>query len=213
MRFFIYRSRRYTSCRSKHGCMQTLFSIDPGLPPGFSYFPSFLSEEEEQRLAHAVPGMELHPMVFRGFEAKRRVQSFGYDYNFDKRQLQKGKPVPGDFRFLITKVADFLALDTDSFAELLVTEYPEGSVINWHRDAPPFGIIAGVSLLADCRFRLRPYDKGKQGKRSVITVPVQRRSLYVIRDEARTAWEHSILPVKSRRLSVTLRTLDRAGVV
>jgi len=52
----------------------------------------------------------------------------------------------------------------------LVTEYPEGSVINWHRDAPPFDVIAGISLLPDCTFRLRPQEKLKQGRGSVISL-------------------------------------------
>jgi alkylated DNA repair dioxygenase AlkB len=91
-----------------------------------------------------------------------------------------------------------------------LTEYPVGAVINWHRDAPPFDIIAGISLHSDCVFKLRPYDKAKQGRRSVISIPVKRRSLYIIRDTARTDWEHSIAPVNDVRYSITLRTLGGA---
>jgi alkylated DNA repair dioxygenase AlkB len=98
-------------------------------------------------------------------------------------------------------------MPSENFAELLLTEYPEGSVINWHRDAPPFGLIAGISLLSDCTFRLRPHDKAKQNRRSIISLPVRRRSLYIISESARTDWQHSIAPVKQTRFSITLRTL------
>jgi hypothetical protein len=38
-------------------------------------------------------------------------------------------------------------------------------------------------------------------------MPVRRRSLYVIGEEARTEWEHSTAPVENTRFSITLRTL------
>jgi alkylated DNA repair dioxygenase AlkB len=105
-------------------------------------------------------------------------------------------------------VAAYLQIDRDQFAELLVTDYPIGSVINWHRDAPPFDIIAGLSLLSDCTFKLRPHDKSKQGRGSVISLLVKRRSLYVMQGPSRSEWQHSIIPVREIRYSITLRTLS-----
>ena len=151
--------------------------------------------------------MELHTFKFQGFEAKRKVASFGYDYSFEKASLSKGKDIPPAFGALIEKVSAHILILADQFAELLVTEYPVGSVINWHRDAPPFDVIAGISLLSDCIFRLRPHDKSKQGRSAIISFPVKRRSLYIIKDAARTDWQHSISPVKQTRYSITLRTL------
>ena len=80
-------------------------------------------------------------------------------------------------------------------------------MINWHRDAPPFGLIAGISLRSDCTFKLRPYDKTKQGRSSTRSLLVERRSLYVMQGEVRSEWEHSTAPVKDIRYSITLRTL------
>jgi alkylated DNA repair dioxygenase AlkB len=71
-------------------------------------------------------------------------------------------PIPGEFMSLIGKTANIANVSPDAFEEALITEYPEGSVINWHRDAPTFDIIAGISLLSDCRFRLRPHDRAGQ---------------------------------------------------
>jgi alkylated DNA repair dioxygenase AlkB len=39
------------------------------------------------------------------------------------------------------------------WAEALVTEYTTGAGIGWHRDAPVFGIVAGISLGGTCRMR------------------------------------------------------------
>lgn len=187
--------------------MNTLFDIAPDLPEGFSYFPDFLSEEEEMQLVALIRRYPLKNMIFRGFEAKRKVLSFGYDYQFDNRQLTESLPVPEDFQPLIGKVGEKLGIAPAAFVKLLLTEYETGTVINWHRDAPPFEKIAGVSLLSDCTFRLRPYDKRKQTRAAVRSFTVQRRSLYLMEGEAREAWEHSISPVKALRCSVTIRTL------
>ena len=187
--------------------MHTLFPIAPDYPDGFKYIPEFLTAQEEKHFVDEVANTTLRTFIFQGFEAKRRVASFGYDYSFDKRSLSKGEAIPPAFSPLISKVAAQLSLSSDVFAELLLTEYPVGSVINWHRDAPPFDIIAGISLKADCVFRLRPHEKAKQGRASIISIPVQRRSLYIIQGLARSEWQHSIAPVKDIRYSITLRTL------
>lgn len=187
--------------------MQTLFSLEPVLPEGFIYQPEFISATEEMELLEQVRSIELHPMKFHGYEGKRKVASFGYDWSFEKRELSKGKEIPASFNALIQKTAKHLSLQPQDFGELLVTEYPVGAVINWHRDAPPFETIVGISLLSDCTFRLRPYDKTKQGRRSIRSLTVHRRSLYVIKNEARTEWEHSTAPVEATRYSITLRTL------
>ncbi len=189
--------------------MDTLFPPAPVLPPGFSYFPEFLTPEEEQQLIGQVTAIDLHPFNFHGYEAKRRVASFGYDYSFNRRSLSRGRDIPEVFDHLVGRVAQKTGIQKKDFAELLITEYPEGSVINWHRDALPFDVIAGVSLLSDCTFRLRPHDKTKQTRASIISLHFKRRSLYIMGGKARTDWQHSIRPVKGVRYSVTLRTLRR----
>lgn len=187
--------------------MNTLFSVEAVFPEGFSYYANFIKWEEEVRLLEEISKIELHNFSFQGYTANRKVESFGYDYSFDNGKLTKGKEIPTEFYFLVEKVSVFLNVNATDFAELLVTEYPPGAVINWHRDAPPFDIIAGISLGADCIFKLRPHDKAKQTRSSIISIPVNRRSLYIIKDAARTDWQHSIAPVKQTRYSITLRTL------
>jgi alkylated DNA repair dioxygenase AlkB len=190
-----------------------LFPISLKLPEGFSYHDNFLSVDEEQQLMKIIKGVELHPMIFQGFEAKRKVASFGFDYSFDKRQLTKGSEIPIELNWLVRKVADHTSTDVAAIAELLITEYPVGSVINWHRDAPPFDAIFGISLLSDCIFKLRPHDKAKQTRKATVSIPVERRSLYIMSGISRTQWQHCTAPVKEVRYSITLRTLKNGNAI
>ena len=97
--------------------------------------------------------------MFHGYEAKRKVASFGYDYDFNDRSISKSNTILQDFQNIVTRVSQEIGLISSEIEELLVTQYHEGSVINWHRDAPPFKLIAGISLKSDCIFKLRPYAK------------------------------------------------------
>lgn len=187
--------------------MNTLFALEPVPPEGFRYFPDFIDAEEERFLVEAIKQMQLHTFQFQGYAAKRKVASFGQDWSFEHRRLSRGKDIPAAFHPLMLKVAQHLYISSEAFAELLVTEYPQHSVINWHRDAPPFDLIAGISLLADCTFRLRPHEKAQQGRGSIVSLPVARRSLYTMQGPARSDWQHSIAPVSTLRYSITLRTL------
>jgi alkylated DNA repair dioxygenase AlkB len=187
--------------------MLTLFPQEQIFPVGFSYEEAFLTKEEEEAIVNSIGALELQQFIFQGYEAKRKVSSFGWDWDFETRTLKRGKAIPDSFAPLLEKVSKHLGIGIDKIAELLVTEYEEGTVINWHRDAPPFDTIIGVSLLSDCTFRLRPHQKEQQTRGAIRSFPVRRRSLYVMGGEARSEWQHSIAPVKSLRYSVTLRTL------
>ena len=187
--------------------MPALFPILPGLPEGFHYFPEFITETEEEELVRLIQNYPLKNMIFQGFEARRKVLSFGHDYHFDTRKLSQGTPIPAEFKPVISKAALALNMPAEKFAKVLLTEYATGTVINWHRDAPPFEKIAGISLLSDCTFKLRPYDKQLQNREATRKFTVRRRSLYLIENEARNDWEHSIAPVSDLRYSITIRTL------
>lgn len=187
--------------------MSSLFPENSPYPQGFELISDFITPDEETKLLETVSDIPLHPFVFQGFEAKRKVASFGYDYHFDSKHLKKGQEIPAGLAPLIKKVSQQLNTAPGLFKEVLVTEYPPGAVINWHRDAPPFDVIAGISLGSGCIFRLRPYTKGTRDPKAVISFPVGRRSLYIISGEAREQWEHSISPVRTTRFSITLRTL------
>lgn len=187
--------------------MNTLFEISPTLPPGFTYGENFISIEEEKGLVIAIEQQNLQNMKFHQYEAKRKVISFGSGWSFTDQCLKQGNPIPTAFDFLIERIATHLNIPKDSIAQFLITQYPVDSVINWHRDAPPFETIIGVSLLSDCTFKLRPHEKTKQTRGTTISLPVRTRSFYIMTGESKIAWQHCTAPVAKIRYSLTFRTL------
>ena len=97
----------------------------------------------------------------------------------------------------------------------LINEYRQGAPIGWHRDAPQYGIIAGISLLSSCRMKLRPYvppsDARTSGRaaprRTTHEITLEPRSAYLITGPARSEFEHSIPATTALRYSITFRTL------
>ena len=89
--------------------------------------------------------------------------------------------------------------------EAVVTEYPPGAPIGWHRDVPQFETIVGISLGSSCRMRLKPYKA--EGK--IVSVILEARSAYVISGPARWQYQHSIPAVENLRYSITFRTLRK----
>jgi alkylated DNA repair dioxygenase AlkB len=147
-----------------------------------------------------------------GVVAKRRVAHFGLHYTFTSHRLTPASDAPQEFDAIRSRAAQIAGLDSGSFSEVLVTEYPPGAGIGWHRDAPPFGIIAGISLAADSTMRFRrdlPSEKGAVGRREASALELPRRSLYVLTGTARTDWQHSISPIAQLRYSITFRTLKQ----
>lgn len=187
--------------------MNTLFDVQPLLPQGWNYYQNFITPDEGADLVKNIGMYNLQTMKFHQYEAKRKVISFGHGWSFTEKKLRSGPPLPKDFDFLVHRVTTLLAIPKESIAQFLITEYPVGSVINWHRDAPPYHIVAGISLLTNCTFKLRPHDQDKRSKWNTLSLNVERRSLYTMQGAAKTEWQHSTAPVKEVRYSITLRTL------
>ena len=172
------------------------------LPDGFTYRPEFLSADEEARLAGWLATLPFQPFQFRGYEGKRRVISFGWRYDFTRSHLTKADDMPGELAAIRARAAAFAGLEPQELQQCLLNEYLPGAPIGWHRDRPIFEKVLGVSLLAPCTFRLRR-RLGEGFQRAALELAP--RSIYAIAGEARTAWEHSIPPVKAHRYSITFR--------
>jgi alkylated DNA repair dioxygenase AlkB len=142
--------------------------------------------------------------------AKRRVSFYGESYD---RAEGPSPPIPEFMLLLRAKLADWAGLPAANFAMALINEYSPGTPIGWHRDAPQYDMIAGVSLLSACRMRLRPYLSPKHAAESTARrtttheITLEPRSAYLMRGEARSRYEHSIPAVTNRRYSITFRTL------
>jgi alkylated DNA repair protein (DNA oxidative demethylase) len=143
----------------------------------------------------------------RGQVARRRVAHFGWRYGYATWRVEPGPPLPEFLGPLRARAAALAGGPSEALAEVLVTEYPPGAAIGWHRDAPQFGDVVGVSLRAPCRLRFRHAPGRGAAAWEIALAP---RSAYHLRGAARWAWQHSIPAVTALRYSVTFRTLRAA---
>jgi alkylated DNA repair dioxygenase AlkB len=186
-----------------------LFAIEPELPERFLYKPEFITHEEEQALVRAIEQLDFTEVKMRDVVAKRRVVHFGRSYEYETAALTFAPPIPEFLTPLRQRVAEFAARGSEAFAEVLVTNYPHGAPIGWHRDAPGFDVIVGVSLLSQCGMQFRPWPVEKRAAKRVKPLKqiLEPRSAYILRGPSRNRWQHHIPPGKERRLSITFRTL------
>ena len=173
-------------------------------PQGLVYEPELLSVEDEARLLERLGSLRFDPIVLHGRAARRSGRHFGLDYDYEARTPQPGEPVPDWLLPVRERAAALAGHEPDELVEILVQRYPEGSTIGWHRDAPAFGTVVGVSLGGTSRLR---FQRGKRENRRVWEIQLDPRSGYVLSGEARKSWEHSIPPTKELRYSITFRTL------
>ena len=189
--------------------MPALF--EPDVPAGFVYREDFITPDEESDLAANIRAVEFSNFEMRGAIARRRVAFFGKSYTAGVTT----PPVPPFLTPLRARLADWAKLEPERFAMALINEYRPGAPIGWHRDAPQYELVAGVSLLAACRMKLRPYvspsrlaDRtDRTPRKTTHEIVLRPRSAYLIGGPARNHFEHSIPPVTELRYSITFRTL------
>jgi alkylated DNA repair protein (DNA oxidative demethylase) len=174
-------------------------------PDGLEYRPDFMTEDEESGVLAAIDAIEFREVKMRGQTARRTVRHFGYDYDYESWGLVPAEPLPSSLAWLRERCADFAEVASEELVQTLVSRYPPGATIGWHRDAPMFGSkVVGVSLLSGCRMR---FQRSAAGIRRVYELELAPRSAYVLGGDARSAWQHSIAPTKSLRYSLTFRTV------
>ena len=195
---------------------------------GLKYDPQFITADDEAALLSHIRPLEFHEMKMRGVIARRRVLHYGVNYSFETFRATPGPPIPEFLLPLRDTAAAFAGVPSDALVEALITEYSPGATIGWHTDAAPFGVVVGVSLASECRFRFRraagggrpeslhdTHDDGR-GRRHTARqawhtaeILMPPRSAYVLDGPVRREWEHSIPAVKALRYSITFRTLRR----
>ncbi len=150
-------------------------------PEGIVSRPELLPADEEAELLRVFETLRFDTIVLHGQAAKRTGRHYGLEYDYESRT-----PRPGEL------------------AEILVQHYPPGATIGWHRDAPAFDTVVGISFGGSSRMR---FQRRKRDERRVWEIPLEPRSGYALSDEARRSWEHSIPATEERRYSITFRTL------
>jgi alkylated DNA repair dioxygenase AlkB len=191
----------------------SLFGADA--PDGFVYRDDFISPAEESALAEAISQIEFANFEMRGMVARRRVAFFGIAYDAS----MPVRPMPGFLSPIRARLAEWAGIRPQEFAMALINEYRVGAPIGWHRDAPQYDLIAGLTLLSAAPMRLRPYfspsvlryRKDSPRRKATYEILLERRSAYLIGGAARSQFEHHIPAVTSLRYSITFRTLRPAA--
>lgn len=185
--------------------MNLLFDFEePEIPKinGLEYAPDFISADEESVLLAQI---EKQPWLT---DLKRRVQHYGYKYDYKARTVTRDSylgPLPDWLRTITEK----LPFKPD---QAIVNEYLPGQGISAHIDCQPcFGnTIASLSLRSAVTMQFAKDDQ----KEELYLAP---RSLIILSGESRHKWTHAIPARKSdtvngvkilreRRVSVTFRT-------
>ena len=191
--------------------MPSLFG--PDLPAGFAYREHFIEPDEEGALIGAINGIEFANFEMRGAVARRRVAFFGLSYDDTRQAIGE---MPAFLEGVRARAAAWAGIESDDFVMALINEYRPGAPIGWHRDAPQYGIVAGISLLSACRMKLRPYVPPRElagpgakttPRKTTHEITLEPRSAYLITGESRSHFEHSIPAVEALRYSITFRTL------
>ena len=186
---------------------RTLFATSVQVPPGFLLRMEFIQPDEETQLLREIRALDLRPAKYKQFTARRRIVSYGGRYDFSSNVLMDAAAIPSFLYDLRARVAAFAELPSSEFNHAVITEYAPGTPLGWHRDVPNFEVVAGVSLLGIGRMRFRKYPPAKGRSASTFAIDLPPRSAYLMRGEARWAWQHSISPTRDFRYSITFRTL------
>jgi alkylated DNA repair dioxygenase AlkB len=186
--------------------------FDPDLPPGFRYEPEFITGEEEASLVAEIGRLSFSTFEMRGVVARRRVAFFGRSYDAGGTDVL---PLPSFLMPVRDRAAQWAGVEAEALAMALINEYPPGAPIGWHRDAPQYGIVAGISLLSSCRMKLRRYVSPSAHAATPVrrtathAITLERRSAYLMSGPSRSEYEHHIPSVATLRYSVTFRTIRR----
>jgi alkylated DNA repair dioxygenase AlkB len=182
-----------------------LFTPPQLLPSGLIYQPDFITPDEEAALLTEIRSLPLEDAKYKQFTARRRIVSYGGTYDFSSNELLPAGPIPPFLLPLRDKIARWAGVPAAHFTHALIAEYKTGTPLGWHRDVPDFELVAGVSLGGPGRMRLRRYPH-KKNDRAALSLNLAPRSAYLLRDEARWGWQHTIPPTKNLRYSITFRT-------
>ena len=163
---------------------------------GIRLLKDAISEEEESNLLLQIYNQEWLDIYMR------RVQHYGYKYEYRTRGLQRMYKEDDSLRGIPSWLVPKCVQDEMAPEQIIVNEYKDGQGISSHRDALCFGPkILSLSLGADTVMTFT-------GGISSLDVKLPRRSLLILEGSVRYKLEHQIKKhTGSTRVSITYRTL------
>jgi alkylated DNA repair protein alkB family protein 8 len=183
--------------------------------PGLFLYHDFFSESLEEELINEI---DSHTWVV---DYNRRLQYYGYRNELETPYGLVRIPIamPPLIYKLSQDIVEQKIVSTQP-DQVIINEYAPGEGLRPHKDRNYFeNQICGVNLGSGCIMR---YIKISGG--DVVDVEVPRRSVYVMQDDARYKWNHSIpsrkkdiidgnVKHRERRISITYRKVIMKKVV
>jgi alkylated DNA repair dioxygenase AlkB len=182
--------------------------------PGLQYQPNYLDVFQQNRLLQKIDAQTWST------EIKRRVQHYGYKYDYRKRKIDNTMAL-GNLPDWLLEIAEKLQSEGFMSAvadQVIVNEYQPGQGISPHVDCEPcFGdTIASISLGSRCMIDFRHTTHKRH-----VPILLEPGSLLVFDGEARYHWTHGIVAraediyeghsfKRGRRVSITFRTIVRS---
>ena len=179
--------------------------------PGLALYPDYVTADEESAIVALIDTQSWLT------DLKRRVQHYGYRYDYKRRVVEPATrlgPLPSWLAAFATRfVADGIVHAAPN--QVIINEYLPGQGIAAHIDSTAsFGdTIVSLSLLSPCVMTFT--QPASQKKVSLLLAP---RSLLAMREDARYHWAHAIASRKGdmyegqkiprgRRISLTFRNV------
>ena len=185
---------------------------------GLSYKSEFITDSEQEEL---IKKIDDQPWLN---DLRRRVQHFGYKYDYKARRIDKSMKIADlpDWMMTYAKKLYDKNIFPDIPDQVIVNEYIPGQGIASHIDCEPCftDTVASLSLFSHCVMNLTD----KNNPDTVYDYLLEPRSLIILKNDARFQWMHGIKPLKNdkyfekvipreRRISLTFRKviLDSAS--
>jgi alkylated DNA repair dioxygenase AlkB len=176
---------------------------------GLELREEFVTGQQERCLMERVD--QGHAADWLG-DLQRRVQHFGYKYDYKTRRIDASMRV-GRLPVWLRDLGARLVGDGVFAAppdQMIVNEYVPGQGISAHVDCVPCfeGVIASLTLGSGC---VMEFTRAEDDRR--VPVYLKPRSLVVLRGEVRYDWRHAIPARKSDEFAgVTLRRSRRVSL-
>lgn len=177
---------------------------------GLSYYRDFISLSEAESLWNAINN---EPWLT---DLKRRVQHYGYKYDYRKRSLDRSMfigVIPQWSEAMVERMVQLRLINCIP-DQVIVNEYLPGQGISDHIDCEPCfeDTIVSLSLGTTCIMEL----KKKGDRNNKVELLLEPRSLTVISGESRYNWSHGIparekdnwngdVLIRKTRISLTFR--------
>ena len=187
----------------------SLFEVPQPIISGLTYIADFIDAATEEALIETI---DAQPWIT---ELKRRVQHYGWRYDYKARSVTNDLRIGALPDWLQTYAARLqqAGLFAEMSDQVIINEYQPGQGISAHIDCVPCfaDTIASLSLGSSCVMDFTHSTTGE--KSSLLLEP---RSLLVLTGDARYIWQHAIAVRKTdryngqiiqrtRRISLTFR--------